>query len=100
MAIVYMDTKHHVIKCEVCNEGTVNQVVIYVREIAKQALLCNATAVIMAHNHPSGETTPSEADIRLTSRVSAGLGTLDMKLLDHIIIADAEYFSFTEEGIL
>lgn len=79
-------------------EGSVNSVQINPRKIAKIALSCNATAVIIAHNHPSGFAKPSDADVSLTRRLESALTQIDVSLLDHIIVAGKEVFSFSENN--
>jgi len=80
--------------------GSVNQAVIYPREVFKHAILHNASALIMVHNHPSGCTKPSDADIRLTRSITETGKTLDITMHDHLIIADDKFFSFREEGMM
>ena len=81
--------------------GTVDQTTVYVREVAKHALLSGAVGVIIAHNHPSGNTTPSGADKNITAVIKKGLGLLDIKLHDHFIVgADGDLFSFSEAGLM
>jgi len=99
--ILFLNTKNKIIDCEIVNQGTLNQVVIYPRNVAISCLKNNASAVIVAHNHPSGEPEPSGADIRLTESLKNALATLEIKLLDHMIIGSIDsYFSFLEEGLI
>ena len=72
----------------------------YPREVAVRALQHRAAAVILAHNHPSGVAEPSHADRRITERLQAGLGLLDIRVLDHVIVGRGEAFSFAEQGLL
>lgn len=85
---LFLDQQNQMITFEILFQGTVNQAPIYPREIAKQALEQNATALIMTHNHPSGDPKPSEADKEMTRSVYEALKLLDIKMLDHIIIGD------------
>jgi DNA repair protein RadC len=73
---------------------------VYPREIVKAALGVNAAKVIIAHNHPSGDTTPSEADKRITKRIQEALSTVDIQVIDHIIVGDKENLSFAARGLL
>lgn len=100
MLCIFLDAKNQLIDCKIMSSGTVDQVVLYPREIIKEALDCNATGIIMAHNHPSGETDPSGCDIRLTENMKNAADALGIKLLDHMVVGDKNYFSFLEEGLL
>lgn len=97
---LYFDTKQKLIRDMVLSTGTVNSAVISPREIFKQALQCNSVSLILVHNHPSGDPTPSQEDKGLTRRVKAAGEVLGILLLDHIIIGDTTYISFLNEGIL
>lgn len=94
----YLDSQNRII--DVCKHsiGTVNQTSVHPREIARKALLSDAVAVIVAHNHPSGNRCPSEADRSITKRIKDGLRIFDIQLLDHIIVAGADTYSFAEYG--
>ena len=72
----------------------------YPREVVKEALRVNAAAVIFSHNHPSGSPSPSEADKRLTHRLVQAMGSVDIRVLDHIIVAGTETASFAEQGLI
>jgi len=80
--------------------GTVNQTAVYPREVLKHALKFNAAAVILSHNHPSGNPEPSEADLSLTRTLQAVLGQVDIRVLDHIIVAGNQQYSFAQHGLL
>ena len=80
--------------------GTLDGAAVYPREVAIRALQYNAAAVIFAHNHPSGVAEPSSADRRITERLCAALALLDIRVLDHLIIARGRAFSFAEDGLL
>jgi len=80
--------------------GTVNASLVHPREIFKVALLCNASAVILAHNHPSGNPTPSHEDIDITNRLKKAGEILGIEVLDHIIIGDNTWTSFKEKGLI
>lgn len=79
------------------SDGTDTSVLISAKMIARTAVMNNACGIIMAHNHPSGKVTPSKADIQMTAKVKEALAFFDISLLDHIIVGDGEYFSFSEE---
>ena len=81
-------------------QGTLTQTAVYPREVLIEALACNAASVIVAHNHPSGSTDPSPADIRLSSKLKGVLSSVDILLLDHVIVAGNRSFSMQEAGLL
>ena len=94
-----LDSQHKVLECTVLFSGTIDGASIYPREIVKAALYANAAAVILAHNHPSGQSEPSTADKRITERIKSALALLDIRVLDHIIVGDSCY-SFAQSGEL
>jgi len=98
---LYLNAQNQLI-CIQVQTGIVNQAVVYPREVIRHALIVNASAIIMAHNHPSGSIRPSEADIRLTRTIADVAKSLDLKIHDHIIIAgdSDQFFSFREEGLM
>ena len=98
--IVHLDTRHRVIEIEEAFTGTINGASVYPREVVKSALTRNAAAVILAHNHPSGVAEPSQADRRLTDRLSEALGLIDVRVLDHLVVAGDEFVSFAQRGLL
>ena len=98
--VLYLNNKNMIIANEDHVKGTVNYVQPYTREILKNALKLNATSVILAHNHTSGDPTPSSDDIKFTEYVYCGARFLDIALHDHIIIGDNKYYSFEEKGIM
>jgi DNA repair protein RadC len=81
-------------------QGTIDGAAVYPRAILKRAMDHNCAAVIIAHNHPSGETEPSEADRRITNRIKAVLEMVDVRILDHFVIGEGKPFSFAEAGWL
>jgi DNA repair protein RadC len=99
MIVIYLDAQNVVIGI-LPIIGTVNQAVVYPREVLRHALLCNAVAIILAHNHPSGTLTPSDSDIRLTKQIQETAKTLDIVLHDHVIVAGGRAFSLREEGLI
>ncbi len=98
--VIYLNTKNRVIDCEISSEGTVNQTTVYPRKIIRKALENNAAALILAHNHPSGEPEPSKNDISLTNSLKSICGTMNISLLDHIIVGKLGYFSFNRKFML
>src|SRR3990172_1574999 len=91
MIVVYLDAQNKLTGI-LPIMGTVNQAVVYPREVLKHALLCRATKIILIHNHPSGNCTPSDADIRLTKKIKDTARVLDLDVLDHLIIAGEAFF--------
>ncbi|MCX7565943.1 DNA repair protein RadC [Sulfitobacter sp. F26169L] len=98
--VLYLDRKNVLIGDEEQAKGTVDHVPVYPREVAKRALELNASAVILVHNHPSGDPTPSQADIDMTHRVNAACDALGLTLHDHLIIGKSRELSFRADGYL
>jgi DNA repair protein RadC len=99
-AALFLDVKLELIQFKQIFRGTVHTTAVFVREIAREAMICNASGVIMTHNHPSGYAVPSKQDLELTETISVGLEILNIHLLDHIIVTHKETFSFSEQGLL
>lgn len=97
---LFLDAKNRIIEEETFFEGTVDTSAVYPREILKNALKCNASAVIFVHNHPSGDPEPSESDREITKELVFAAGTMQLKVLDHIIIGNNRYFSFADRGLI
>ncbi|MBN1824222.1 MAG: DNA repair protein RadC [Endomicrobiales bacterium] len=97
---LFLNSKNNLMKAESIQTGTVDRSVVYPRKIVERALLNNCCGVIIAHNHPAGSTDPSKDDISTTSSVKEALDTVDIKLLDHIIIGGNGYFSFKENNLI
>lgn len=97
---LFLDHQNQIIQCEELFYGTYNSVEIHPREIVKQALKYNATAIILAHNHPSGKSEPSHADRMITQQIEEICGPLEIRVIDHIVIGKGEYVSFAERGWL
>lgn len=97
---LFLDAQHRVIVAEELFRGTLTQTSVYPREIVKAALKANAAAVIFAHNHPSGVAEPSQADELLTRQLKEALAMVDVKVLDHFIVAGRATLSFAERGLL
>ena len=98
--VIFLDAQHRVLSVEELFRGTLTQTSVYPREIVKAALRANAAAVIFAHNHPSGVAEPSQADELLTRQLKEALGMVDVKVLDHLIVAGRSTLSFAERGLL
>lgn len=98
--VLFLDSQHHVIKASDLFRGTLTQTSVYPREVMKEALACNAAAVIFAHNHPSGATEPSESDRLLTQHLKQALSLVDVRVLDHFVIAGNQTSSFAERGLI
>ena len=100
LVVMFLDTKCHLIKDMTITKGTVNQSLISSREIFVEALRCDAVNIILIHNHPSGDPTPSSADIEITNRIYACCELFQIKLLDHIVIGDGKFESiFSKKGL-
>ena len=98
-AVIWMDTRHHVIAFETLFRGTIDSTSVYPREVVKSALEHNASACILCHNHPSGLSEPSQADRMITERIKSALDLIDVRTLDHVIVAETNY-SFSENGLI
>jgi DNA repair protein RadC len=97
---LFLDAQHRVIAPEEMFRGTLTQTSVYPREVVKRALAMNAAAVIFAHNHPSGIAEPSRSDELLTQALKTALALVDVRVLDHIVIAGSNAISFAERGLL
>lgn len=97
---VHLDAQHRVLGAEELFRGTLTQTSVYPREVVKAALAANAAAVIFAHNHPSGVAQPSQADELLTRQLREALALVDVRVLDHFVIAGNQALSFAERGLL
>ena len=105
MRVVLLDTRYHLIRVEEVSSGTVNESIAHPREIFRPAMIASAYAMIVVHNHPSGDPSPSQADHSLTRRLAEAAELMQIKLLDHVIIGAQSstgpgYFSFKEAGVL
>ena len=98
--IVYLNNSNKVLHKSQLSSGGLTGTVVDVRLVFKKAVEINSTAIILCHNHPSGNTKPSDADIQLTKKMKLGGETLDVKVLDHVIITEKAYFSFADEGLM
>jgi DNA repair protein RadC len=98
--VIYLDAQNQIIEFETIQKGVVNQAVVYPRQVLESALKKKASAIILAHNHPSGHVRPSDADIRLTKTIQETAKVLDILVHDHIIVGESRFFSFREEGLM
>jgi DNA repair protein RadC len=99
-ACLFLDNRHRVIRYEELFQGTIDGASVHPREVVRRAMEVNAAAVIFAHNHPSGVTEPSQADLRITQRLKDALALVDVRVLDHLIIGEGEAASLAERGLL
>ncbi len=97
---VFLTAQNRVIAVDELFRGTLTQTSVYPREIVKRALAHNAASVILAHNHPSGEASPSHADRELTKTLAVALALIDVRVLDHFIVAPGATLSFAEQGLI
>lgn len=98
--ILFLDTKNALIADEEQGRGTVDHVPVYPREVVKRALELNAASIILVHNHPSGDPTPSDADINMTRQIDDAASTMAITVHDHIIIRKSRETSFRALGLL
>ena len=98
--VIYLDNRHRLIDIEELFRGTLDGATVHPREVVKEALARGAAAVILAHNHPSGVAEPSQADELITRRLREALALVDVRVLDHLIVAGGECVSFAERGLL
>ena len=97
--VIYLNNRHHVIGDETLFQGTLNGATVHPREVARAALMRNAAAVIVAHNHPSGIAEPSQADTTLTVKLKDALNLVEIRLLDHLIVGAGEFVSMSDRGL-
>jgi DNA repair protein RadC len=98
--VLFLDNRNRLLADEAQQRGTVNHTPVYPREVAKRALELHSTALILVHNHPSGDPTPSRDDIAMTQQIKAAAAALSIVLHDHIIVGNGRWFSFAREGLL
>lgn len=98
--VLFLDTRHRVLTFKRLFQGSISTASVYPRVIVQEALRCNAAAMICAHNHPSGDPEPSQADRSLTVKVRGALELIEVQLLDHFVIGHGSYASFAERGLL
>lgn len=98
--LLMLDVSHRLIALKQLFRGSVTQTAVYPREVVREVLACNASAVILAHNHPSGSVEPSRADEHLTQTLKSALALVDVRVLDHLVVGDKAISSFAELGLL
>ena len=98
--VLFLDTRNRLIADEAQARGTVNHTPVYPREVVRRALELQATALILVHNHPSGDPTPSRADLEMTQEVKAAAQSLGIVLHDHLVVGNGRHLSFRREGLL
>ena len=98
--VLFLDSQHRLIEMQELFRGTLAQTSVYPREVLRQALLLNAGAAILVHNHPSGVAEPSRADVALTNALKAALTLVDMRVLDHMVVGSGEVVSLAERGLI
>ena len=97
---IYMNMSSRIVKMKRISVGGISQTIVDIRIVLKEALLCNAVAVAVCHNHPSGNVRPSIADDQLTVKLSNACKTMDIRLLDHVIVTEDSYYSYSDESRL
>jgi DNA repair protein RadC len=97
--VLHLDNRHRLIAIEDLFRGTIDEAAVYTREVVRSVIQHKSAAVILFHNHPSGVSAPSPADHGVTKRIRSALALIDVKVLDHLIVADPVY-SFSEAGLL
>ena len=97
---LFLNNQHHVVKLEEMFQGTIDGAAVYPREVVRRCLYHNAAAVIFAHNHPSGVAEPSQADIAITRKLKSALQTIEVRVLDHLVIGEAEVISLAERNLI
>ena len=95
-----LDTKNKVIGVFTVSTGSLNASIIHPRDVFQRAILCNAASVILVHNHPSGDPSPSSEDVELTKKLAAAGKLLDIDVLDHVVIGAGRYVSLKENGVM
>jgi DNA repair protein RadC len=101
LVVLYLNTKHVITGAEVVSTGSLNSSVVHPREVFKGALLASSAAIIVAHNHPSGDPTPSQEDVNVTERLKKAGEILGIELLDHIVVGEnGRFVSLREEGVI
>lgn len=100
LRVLFLNARNHLLFDETLAEGSVNETAVHPREIVRRALEVGATAIILVHNHPSGDPTPSASDVEATRRIAMAAGALDICIHDHVIIAGSAWTSFRALGLL
>ncbi|MEJ2568699.1 MAG: JAB domain-containing protein, partial [candidate division WOR-3 bacterium] len=98
--VIYLDAAYKVIEITPLFTGTIDKSAVYIRELIKEVLVLKSAALILAHNHPSGNINPSEGDIRVSKKIKKALSYIDVELIDHVICGDVNFYSLKEQGLL
>ena len=99
-AVIFLDNRHRMLAFEPMFNGTIDGATVHPREVVRRAIEHNAAAVILSHNHPSGVAEPSQADQRITQRLTEALKLIDVRVIDHIVVGSDETVSFAERGLI
>ena len=99
-AVLFLDNRHRMLAFEPLFNGTIDGATVHPREVVRRAIEHNAAAVILSHNHPSGVAEPSQADQRITQRLTEALKLIDVRVIDHIVVGSDETVSFAERGLI
>lgn len=99
-ACLFMDARHRLLAFEILFLGSVDRTSVHPREVLKQALSCNAAAIVLAHNHPSGNPEPSASDVRLTEELRLLLMRVEIRVLDHVVVGHGQTVSLAERGLI
>ncbi|RLC97023.1 MAG: hypothetical protein DRI40_01525, partial [Chloroflexi bacterium] len=97
---IYLNTKNEVVDYETIHEGTLDRAIIYPRRVVEAALSRHAAALVLVHNHPSGHADPSTEDVEVTGAIARAAAALDIRVLDHLVVARDGYLSFMEKGLM
>jgi len=98
--VISLDTKNQPVSINICHVGSLNASIVHPREVMKSAILSNAASIMVGHNHPSGNSTPSREDIEVTKRLVEAGNIVGIELLDHIIVGDESFVSLKEKGYI
>lgn len=98
--VAFLDQRNSLLACETMFRGTVHQATVHIREVMRRALILNAAAIVVAHNHPSGNPEPSKADITLTSSLQQAALLLEIRLIDHIVVGGKKTVSFAQKSFI
>ncbi len=98
--VIHLNVRSHIKQIEIVGIGTINATLVHPREVYKRAILESSVNIIIAHNHPSGECSPSEEDIAVTKRLIEVGNIIGIKLMDHIVFSDCDHYSFADNGML
>lgn len=100
VAVIYLSTPNHVLGVNICSTGSLNASLVHPREVFKPAILANSARIILVHNHPGGDCSPSNEDIKVTARIRDAGKLLGIELLDHVIVSASGYYSMQELGLI